>query len=82
MIREEVLDMLSEIIRDVFDDENMTVEESTYFKDLEDWDSVTQMTLMAMIENEFKVRFGLEQMMNMECVGDIVECVWLMRNRE
>ena len=39
MTREEVFVKLNEVFRDVFDDEDITVTETTNADDIEDWDS-------------------------------------------
>lgn len=80
MTKLEVFECVSDIIRDVFDEDKMVITEDTYLEEIEDWDSVAQMTLMAMVENEFKVHFGLDQIVKLKSVDDIVEHVLAMRN--
>ena len=58
MSRQEILDKVNEIFQDVFDDETITVAEATTAEDIEDWDSLTHITLISEIESEFGFKFA------------------------
>ena len=47
MTREEVFATLNEVFQDVFDDESITVNEETTADDIEDWDSLEHINLIA-----------------------------------
>ena len=49
MTKEEILKKLNEVFRDVFDDESISVTEQTCADDIDDWDSLAQITLIAAI---------------------------------
>ena len=51
MEREEVFNKLKEIFNDVFD-RDIELNESTQAKDVDGWDSLTHITLIAQIEEE------------------------------
>ena len=51
------MELLQDIFRDVFDDEELTIGEETTAADIEDWDSLSHMQLIAEIEKRFDVRF-------------------------
>lgn len=55
----EIYDKLNEIFRDFFDDEDIVVDENTKASDIEGWDSLEHITLMATIEDEFGIKFDL-----------------------
>ena len=59
MSRQEILDKVNEIFQDVFDDETITVVEATTAEDIEDWDSLTHITLISEIESEFGFKFAM-----------------------
>ena len=46
MERTEIYSKLTEVFRDVFDDESLTINDSTTAKDIEDWDSLEQIHLV------------------------------------
>ena len=60
MTREEVFDRLNEIFRDVFDDDDITVNDETTADDIEDWDSLEHINLINAIEEEFGMKFDME----------------------
>ena len=50
MTREAVFETLNEVFRDVFDDESISVTENTTSNDIEDWDSLEHINLLAAVE--------------------------------
>ena len=45
MTREEVFERLNKVFRDVFDDDDITVTETTTSADIDDWDSLEHINL-------------------------------------
>lgn len=58
---EQIYAKLNEIFRDFFDDDEIVVTETTKASDIEGWDSLEHITLMAVIEEEFDVEFDLSK---------------------
>ena len=56
---EQIYAKLNEVFRDFFDDDEIVVTETTKASDIEGWDSLEHITLMATIEEEFGVEFDL-----------------------
>ena len=79
MSREEVLSKLQDIIRDVFDDEDIEIDEETVALDVDGWDSLAHITLMETIEGEFDVDFSMKEIVSVKNVGQIVDLI-LMHN--
>lgn len=75
MSREEVFEHLNEVFRDVFDDETITVDENTTANDIEDWDSLEHINLMAAVESEFGVKFSMGQVVTMKNVGEMADII-------
>ena len=50
MTREEVYETLNGVFQDVFDDESITVNDETTSDDIEDWDSLEHINLIAAVE--------------------------------
>ncbi len=75
MERAEIFEKLNEVFRDVFDDESITVGEDTTAKDVEGWDSLRHITLLAAIEDEFDIEFSMGQTVSMKNVGEMVDFI-------
>ena len=75
MTREEVYETLNGVFQDVFDDENITVNDETTSDDIEDWDSLEHINLIAAVEQEFGVKFNMGQVVSMKNVGEMVDII-------
>lgn len=75
MSREELKYKLQEIFADVFADENIVINESTSAKNIEAWDSLTNINILAAIQDEFMVSFEIEEIVSMKNVGDMLDAV-------
>lgn len=45
--------------------------EHTIFRDLEDWDSLTAMSVIAMVHDEYNVTIGVEDFRKLITIGDL-----------
>lgn len=70
-----VLEKIQPIFRDVFDDETLTVTETTVAADVEEWDSFAQMQIVVGIEDIFGIRFSTDEVTEFKNVGDVVKAV-------
>ena len=75
MNRTEILEKLTAIFQDVFDDEKITIDEATTATDIEDWDSLTHIMLLSAIEGEFDVKIDMKAIRGLNNVGDIVDMI-------
>ena len=75
MSRDEVFVKLNEVFRDVFDDESITVTETTTADDIEEWDSLEHINLLAAVEQEFGMKFNMGQVVSMKNVGEMADIV-------
>ena len=75
MTKEQILEKIQDILRDIFDDDELTVTETTCAADVEGWDSLQQISIIAAIEYEFKVKFSLTDMKNAENVGQLADVI-------
>lgn len=75
MTREAVYETLNEVFRDVFDDESIEVNDETTSDDIEDWDSLEHINLIAAIEQEFGMKFNMGQVVTMKNVGEMVDII-------
>lgn len=75
MSREEVFERLNGVFRDVFDDDSIEVNDRTTADDIEDWDSLEHINLMAAVESEFGIKFSMGQVVTMKNVGKMVDII-------
>lgn len=73
MSREELLKKVNEIFWDVFDDDSIVVTDTTTAADIEDWDSLTHITLINEIEGEFGMKFSMKEVLTMANVGEMLD---------
>lgn len=66
---------LNKVFRDVFDDDSIIVKPGTTANDIEDWDSLEHITLIAAVEKEFKVKFKMGEISGMKNVGDMARII-------
>lgn len=76
--REEVFERVTDIFRDVFDDEELVISDSTNSEDIEDWDSLEHIQLIVGMEKEFKVKFDIKTVNSLENVGQMVDLILSM----
>lgn len=73
MNREQVFAKLTEVFRDVFDDEDIVLTDRTSANDIEDWDSLEHINLIAAVEKAFRMRFTMREVSGMKNVGEMVD---------
>lgn len=75
MERKEVFEKLTEIFRQVMDNDEIVLEENTTAEDIEEWDSLAHVQLIEKIENVFGLRFSAKEMMSWDDVGEFVDTI-------
>ena len=72
MDRNAVLEKLTEICRDVFEQDSLVITEETTAADVEGWDSLTHLTLINEIEETYDVEFTLDEVTGSKNVGELL----------
>lgn len=73
MERNEILAKLTPIFRTAFNDDTIELDEDMTTDDFDNWDSVTQMILVSMIEKEFGIVFKLREVGMLDSVEAFVD---------
>ncbi len=73
MNRNEILDKVTQIFHDVFDDDSIVLTDETTAKDIDDWDSLTHITLISEIEEAFNMKFSMKDVLGMKNVGEMLD---------
>jgi acyl carrier protein len=66
---------LEEIFRDVFGDDSITICKDTNAQDIEEWDSLAHISILAAVQDEFGVSFDMDEIIAMKNVGDMLEAI-------
>lgn len=75
MTREEVYERLNAVFADVFDDEELTVNDATTAADVDGWDSLMHITLIDAVEEEFDISFDMKTIVKLKNVGEMVDVI-------
>lgn len=75
MNRDQIFEKLTTVFQDVFDDEDITINENTSAADIEDWDSLSHIMLLSAVEDEFGIKFDMKAVQGLKNVGEMVDLV-------
>jgi acyl carrier protein len=70
-----VLESLQKIFRDIFDDETLLLTYETSPDDIEDWGSLTQISIILACEPVFDLKFDINEIVAMKNVGDMIDTI-------
>jgi acyl carrier protein len=71
----DLLPRVTDVFRDVFDDDELMVEMKTTAADVPGWDSLMHVRLMIAIEKVFKMRFLSSEVASLKNVGELVHLI-------
>jgi len=74
MTNKEIFEKLEEIFEEVFD-EKVALTSETTAEDVEDWDSLSHITLISAVESEFGIKFAMKEVSTMKNVGEMVAII-------
>ncbi|MDR1447813.1 MAG: acyl carrier protein [Candidatus Ancillula sp.] len=69
------INKLQDIFRDVFDDDEIEINQDMTANDLEDWDSLMHIQLLVAAEEKFSIKFSTAEVLNLKNVGDFVALI-------
>lgn len=62
------------------DSDLITVDGDTVFKDLDEWDSLLALSLITMIDEEYKVKITGEEIRNSSSINDLYAVISIKKN--
>lgn len=71
----EIIDKLTPVFRKVFSDEKLVLTDELSALDVENWDSLSHMLLIAEVESSFAIKFRLKDLNKMANVGDMIDII-------
>ena len=70
--KKNALKTIEGVFRRQFLDDRLTVSETTSPTDIEEWDSLAHVNLLASVENEFGIRFTADDLASIATVGTML----------
>lgn len=63
---------VQEIFRDVLDNPALVIAENLTAADVDNWDSLSHISIIDSIERHYKIRFSLGELDSFHCIGDLI----------
>tara|TARA_B100001564_G_scaffold359749_2_gene382775 strand:- start:1187 stop:1435 length:249 start_codon:yes stop_codon:yes gene_type:complete len=75
MNKEQIIEKLNLIFKEVFEDDNLLINEFTMLKDIPNWESLSHMILIVEIENKFNMVFSSTESIEVISVSQIINLI-------
>ena len=75
MNREEILNEIQKILRDVLEDEQLVITENICAKDVPGWDSLTHVNIIEVIEKRFGIKFTIGEIVILNNIAGLVTLI-------
>ena len=75
MTRDDVYKKLTDLFRDIFDDDSIELQDATTAADVEGWDSLMHISLIQAVQDEFGMKFAMKDVTGMKNVGQMVDLI-------
>lgn len=75
LTRPVIFERLTDVFREVFDNYDLEIDNLTTANDIEEWDSLEHINLIAAVESEFGMRFRMREVGYMKNVGEMVDII-------
>lgn len=75
MEKEEILEVLNGIFQTVFSKPDLKLDYSMSADSIDEWDSLSNMTIISEIENHYGIHFKLRDIIKMHNVGDMCDTI-------
>ena len=75
MEKEEILQQLTLIFEQVLKRSDLKIDYNMSAEDIDEWDSLTNMTITSEIEKKWGVHFKLRDIVRMKNIGDMIDVI-------
>jgi acyl carrier protein len=75
MTDQEALAQITDIFRDILDDDSIILQPESTAEDIEEWDSLTHIQLIVAIEKKFRIKFSTSEINGFKNVGEMCGAV-------
>ena len=75
MTRNEILNLIRDILADVVDQDSLVLTEATMANEVEDWDSINHVKLLLGLESELNIQFDTDEVGDAKNVGELIDVI-------
>jgi acyl carrier protein len=75
--RNEAAGRLNEIFREMFDDDEIQINDDTTAGDIDGWDSIAHIMLVLAVEREFQIKLTAAEVGELKNVGQMIDLIIL-----
>lgn len=75
MDKNAIIEKLTAIFHEIFNDNNIVLSDEMTAKDVENWDSLTHMLMITKVEETFGIKFKLKELNKLKMVGDLINTI-------
>lgn len=68
-----ILEELQPLFRDILDQPNLRITRESNSSNVEGWDSLAHINLVTVIEQEYNVKFSIDELLELKNVGEMVD---------
>lgn len=68
-----ILEELQPLFRDILDQPNLRITRESNSSNVEGWDSLAHINLVTAIEQEYNVKFSIDELLELKNVGEMVD---------
>lgn len=75
MNRNEIVEKLTNVFHEVFNDNSIVLRDEMTAADVENWDSLTHMLMITKVEEVFGIKFKLKELNKLKMVSDLISTI-------
>lgn len=75
MNKEQIMEQLTDIFHQVFDDDSIRLTMETTAADIAEWDSMNHISLIVLVQSHFKIKFQTAELEDLKNVEDFVTLI-------
>ena len=75
MTREEIINRVGKIFKDIFDDSSLVISEHLSPDQIDSWDSLNHINLLTAVQQEFHIKFELSELHRLNDVKTMVDAI-------
>lgn len=75
MDRNAIIEKLTAIFHEIFNDNSIVLHDDMTAADVENWDSLTHMLMITKVEESFGIKFKLKELNKLKMVGDLISII-------